>query len=91
MPRGTKTCSEVLRGAERYQEVLRDTERRREVTRGAESYQDVLNRPTVAELERSRYQEAYMGSSPVLDKSKSWFIYPSTRLVSQGRTRLDGL
>ena len=42
-------------------------------------------------VEPSRYQEAYMGSSPALDKSKSWFIYPSTRLVSQGRTGLDGL
>ena len=42
-------------------------------------------------LEPSRDQEAYMGSSPVLDKSKSWFICPSTRLVSQGRTGLDGL
>ena len=37
------------------------------------------------------FTKAYMGSSPVLDKSKSWFICPSTRLVSQGRTGLDGL
>ena len=60
MPRGTKTCSEVLRGAERYQEVLRDTERRREVTRGAESHQDVLNRPTVAEHVRSDIARQYI-------------------------------
>ena len=36
----------------------------------------------LANIDPSRYQEAYMGSSPVLDKSKSWFICPSTRLVS---------
>ena len=40
-------------------------------------------------LDRTRSQEAYMGSSPVLDKSESWVMSPGTRLASQGRNGLD--